>query len=524
MRRNEVFYILLILVMGIFGDTKAAEKTVTELARDASPAVMLLQIKDANGKEIALGTGFVISPDGLLVTAKHVIKSAAAAEAQAGNRGVFQVVGVCGVDDANDLALLKLEASNLKFLELASTETVQAGEKVVVIGSPHGLDGTVTDGIVSAIRDEVGIGKRLQITAAISPGSSGSPVLNSDGKVIGVASFYLKESQALNFAIPAELAACLEKTYRKLSTEESNDAMWGDKPVYPGVKPLPGTIVTPIQHPNHFDELTASAEWEPYFQASIAKDKQKTLKAAQALAKTHPKNPLAYLFLGGSLQNVGFLQEATNTIEAGLKLDNKSASLWTALGNIQKARWLNQEKEFRERMVTSFHNAILCDPESAVAWYELADALRYMGNKNYEALDAINNALKIDSQNKPFLWMKGRLLLSVDANKEAYNIFKVLVDTNPSDASNWEGFGLAARKSEQDIEAEKAARKAVDMDPNSIDGWAVLIDIYETCGRKRELAALWKEIRERRPTFEWAIKVNLASLQKSRSKEKSPRQ
>ena len=518
MRRIDAFWILATLMFGALNGL-AAEKTVAELARNASPSVMVLHIKDSTGKEIAVGTGFVISPDGLLVTARHVIKSAATAEAQAADRGVFRVVGLCGSDDANDLALLKLDASNLKCLEMTSTDGVQAGEKVVIIGSPLGLDGTVTDGIVSAVRDEAGIGKRLQITAAISPGSSGSPVLNSAGKVVGIASFYLKGGQALNFAIPAELAVQLEKAYRKLSAEESNNTnAWGDKLAWPGVKELPGTKTASIRQPNYWDEILASTEWVDYSQAVGAKDKQKGLKTAQALIKKYPANPLAYGFLGGALTEIGFLREATDTIEAGIKLDNQLAVLWYGLGYAQQSRWLKQEKGFGECAVASFHKAILCDPEYTPAWYGLAYVLQLMGNKNYEAIDAINNALKIDPKNKCYLSMKADLL-SVDSQEEAYRLYKELVDADPTVGANWVGYGLAARKLGHEGEAEKSIRKGVDLDFTRIDGWPVLADIYEKSGRKNEFTALWEEIHERCPSLEGMIRVNFTALQQSRTKQ-----
>jgi tetratricopeptide (TPR) repeat protein len=514
MRRIDAFGILAILIFSTLKGV-AADKTVAELAHDASPAVMVLHIKDSTGKEIAVGTGFVISPDGLLLTARHVIKSAAAAEAQASDRGIFRVVGLCGSDEANDLALLKLDASNLKCLELAATGGVHAGEKVVVIGSPLGLDGTVTDGIVSAVRDETGTGKRLQITAAISHGSSGSPVLNSEGKVIGIASFYLKDSQALNFAIPADLAARLEKEYRKLSAEESNRSnKFGDQLASPGIQPLPGTIAPPHNQTDYVKEIGNSAESEAYAKAVGAKDAQKKLITCQAIVKKYPNNPFAYALLGSALIDVGFLQEATDTIEAGLKLDNQSAILWATLGSSQEARWFKQERGFGERAAASFHRAILCDPEYAQAWYELANLLRLMGNKDSEALDAINNAIKIDSKNKGFLWLKGHLLLSADSNKEAYKLFKMLTDTYPSEASNWEGYGIAARKIGFNTEAENAARKAIDICDSCLDGWAVLADIYEASGRKRELASLWKEVDVKRPELRPMIQANLAALKK----------
>lgn len=175
------------------------------LAKETRPAVYLLVLQDEDGKTIGSGTGFLVSPDGLLVTNHHVIAEAKSLIAKAENGGLFPVVHVVGTDLANDLALLQIEGKNLSFLSLAPEGSAEAGTRIAVIGSPLGLEGTLTEGIVSA-RRRLLKEKRdvLQISAPISQGSSGSPVLDSQGRVVGIASFLLQDGQSLNFASPSE--------------------------------------------------------------------------------------------------------------------------------------------------------------------------------------------------------------------------------------------------------------------------------------------------------------------------------
>ena len=164
---------------------------------------MLVIVSDANGKKIATGTGFLVSSDGKLITNHHVIENAASAVARAENGGQFTVEGVLADDPKNDLVLLKLKGKDLPFLTLGNSDKIEVGTRIAVIGSPLGLEGTLSEGIVSAVRDLLGEQRILQVTAAISPGSSGSPVLKADGDVIGVAMALLREGQSLNFAVPA---------------------------------------------------------------------------------------------------------------------------------------------------------------------------------------------------------------------------------------------------------------------------------------------------------------------------------
>jgi len=175
------------------------------LAKKARPAVMLLVVSDASGKEIATGTGFLISSDGKLITNHHVIEKGATALAKAENGGTFAVVGVLADDATQDVVLLRIEAKSILSLELGSSEGVEPGARIAVIGSPLGLEGSLSEGIVSAVRELPDKSRVLQITAAVSPGSSGSPVLNAKGEVIGVASAQVVEGQSLNFAVPVEV-------------------------------------------------------------------------------------------------------------------------------------------------------------------------------------------------------------------------------------------------------------------------------------------------------------------------------
>jgi putative serine protease PepD len=182
-----------------------------DLARKSRDSVVLLEIYEIGGRQIAAGTGFFV--DGhRLVTNWHVVEHAALVEAVLASEERIEVVGLVAKDEVNDLAILEVEGGPYPALSLADTAGVEAGERVVVLGNPLGsLTGSLSDGIVSAVRAD-GLADKvagapdaplLQITAAISPGSSGSPVMDLEGRVLGVAVSQVVLGQNLNFAVPA---------------------------------------------------------------------------------------------------------------------------------------------------------------------------------------------------------------------------------------------------------------------------------------------------------------------------------
>jgi S1-C subfamily serine protease len=130
-----------------------------------------------------------------------VIERAAAVRIKLPAGGEFAATGIVALKPDLDLAVLRVEAQGVPVVALGDSDAVQVGERVVAIGSPMGLQNTVSDGLVSAIREKAGQ-KVFQITAPVSPGSSGGPLFNAKGQVIGITFASVTEGQNLNFAIP----------------------------------------------------------------------------------------------------------------------------------------------------------------------------------------------------------------------------------------------------------------------------------------------------------------------------------
>ncbi|HEV7783899.1 MAG TPA: S1C family serine protease [Thermoanaerobaculia bacterium] len=196
-----------LVVLALAGSLGAVD--LKELNHRARGSVVLLKNLDAGGQEVAEGTGFVI-PGGYILTNHHVVEGASRMQAVLPDKSVLELPGILAQDSAHDLAILKAPAHHLAPLPLVRPGPTEPGERVVVLGNPLGFSSTLSDGIVSAYREH-GMdedpdfikGPLLQITAPISEGSSGSPVMNLNGEVVGVAVAFYDGGQSLNFAVPA---------------------------------------------------------------------------------------------------------------------------------------------------------------------------------------------------------------------------------------------------------------------------------------------------------------------------------
>jgi len=182
----------------------AAQGAVTprQIAARAHAALLMIRALGANGDTLGLGTGFLVSADGKFVTNYHVIQEAARLSVKLLDGAEYRDVSLVAADPASDLALMQIPgASGLPAMPMGSDAQMEVGDRVFVMGNPLGMGGTFTDGMVSGKRPLEGVAM-LQISAPISPGSSGGPVMNERGEVIGVATMMVMGGQNLNMAVP----------------------------------------------------------------------------------------------------------------------------------------------------------------------------------------------------------------------------------------------------------------------------------------------------------------------------------
>lgn len=193
--------VLIALSLWFSGALAASAETVGDIAKQVFRSTVLLVMEDKNGQPLSHGSGFFIGPN-IIVTNFHVIEGASSGYVKlVGRKEVLEVAGAIAVNSKNDIALLKIKGPSNSPLALGDDGDIAVGDAVYAVGNPLGLEGTFSNGIVSGIR-RFGPDVFIQMTAPISPGSSGGPVVNAKGLVIGVATSTFTEGQNLNFAIP----------------------------------------------------------------------------------------------------------------------------------------------------------------------------------------------------------------------------------------------------------------------------------------------------------------------------------
>jgi len=182
----------------------AQTETLEELAAQATQSVVLIDVRTPSTTR--RGSGFLVDQSGRILTNQHVIRDVQSIRVKLASGDVYDAVRILAVDERRDLAILQIAGFKLPALELGDSDAVRIGTPVVLIGSPMGLENTVTTGIVSGRRQEPEGYQLLQMSAPASRGSSGGPLMTMDGVVVGIASSQMNAGQNLNFALPINYA------------------------------------------------------------------------------------------------------------------------------------------------------------------------------------------------------------------------------------------------------------------------------------------------------------------------------
>ncbi|MEP6946955.1 MAG: trypsin-like peptidase domain-containing protein [Acidobacteriota bacterium] len=368
---------LLALITCLAG-TAAAQDFLPELVKRIKPSAVAIETFDARDNTVARGSGFFIAPD-RVITNRHVIERSARAEIHLLDGKKYPVRGVLAVDGEGDLALLEVDIPAALARPLPIVRAVpQEGESIVVIGNPYGLEGSVTNGIVSAVRDIPGYGRIIQITAPISPGSSGSPVVNMLGQVIGVATLQAAEGQSLNFAVPADRISQLKigevQSLSSLAAENQKNKRSSAERFYSqGLAQLArddfARALSYFEKAAEADLNYAEAWYQAGYCYGVLGRHADSLRATRQASRLRPDWVEAYVNIGASSYALGQYKEAVDAYRQALKLDENNAETQYSLGlTFNKLGRTDEE-------ILAYRRVIALKPEHANAIEKLGLAL-----------------------------------------------------------------------------------------------------------------------------------------------------
>lgn len=352
--------LLLLTVAILVSKPVLAQESLPQLVRRVKPSVVAIATYDAQGEALMTGSGFFLR-SGQVITNLHVIRGAVRCEVKTldGKGKVFPVVGVLAVDDEGDLAMLSVDmpgdsSGRSRSSELAST-LPDEGEQIFVIGNPLKLEGSVTSGIVSAVREVPNVGKIVQITAPISHGNSGSPVFNMKGEVVGVVTVKVTNGQNINLAIGAGRVEQLRPGQLRMlaslpARERHND-------------------VAESSYRNGLDSL-----WLGNYDNAIG--------FFETAANRNPRRADAWVQVGYCKVKQGKSAEAIRAYQQALQLKPNSEEIHNKLGDAYYYAGRMNEA------IASYNRAATLRPDNAEAHYNLAVAYFETGNERLASAEA----------------------------------------------------------------------------------------------------------------------------------------
>lgn len=220
MREIKHHFLLIIFFILLLLNSYSLSQNVSDIVERFGKAVVLIASVNREEGKIGQGSGFIVDSGGIILTNYHVIQGSYPAVVKLMNGDIYDDISIIDFNKRRDIAVIKIKGWNLPTVNLGNSDKTEIGERIVVIGNPKGLENTVSDGLISGVR-ETGLGYKMnQISAPISEGSSGSPIFNLKGEVIGIATSSLIDGQNLNFSIPINYARGVISKNVKMSLEE----------------------------------------------------------------------------------------------------------------------------------------------------------------------------------------------------------------------------------------------------------------------------------------------------------------
>jgi len=437
---RKIAFLFACLLLTIPCGTKA-DVNLAELVKEIQPAVVTVTTYDEQKNLLGQGSGFFVDKQGHLITNYHILKEVDSALVKTSEGKQYPVKMVVAVSQEADLIKLSVDIPEeaVKFAQVTNT-VPEVAERVLVIGSPLGLEQTVSEGTVSAVREIPTIGKIFQISAPISPDSSGAPVVNMKGQVTGVATFLSIERQNLNFVVSGEQVLALKSEKKARTLAEWTSSVSKNQ-----------TISANILYENSLRFLGVG-EYEKaldYLKKSIEDENAKNFAEACFYAG------YCYGVLGRWQEAIEAFKQAIHIKPELVEAHNYLGIAYGALGRYQEA-------------IDAYKKAIQVKPDYAPTYNKLAVAYGNLGLWQ-EALEACNQAISINPDYVEAYNNLGAVYGKLGQWQQAIDTLKQAVSIKPDYHETYNYLGMAYAVLGQWQEALEAWKQAIHCKPDYVE-------------------------------------------------------
>jgi tetratricopeptide (TPR) repeat protein len=424
-----------------------AETDLTELVKSIQPAVATVVAYDVNRNVANLGTGFFLNKDGHLITNHHVLVGKFGAEIRTSDGKTYPIKAIISENQGSDLIKVKVDIppEKVHWLEV-SAEPPPVAQHVVVVGSPMGLEQSVSDGIVSSVREIPGLGTFYQMSAPISPGSSGSPVVNMEGKVVGVATFQFLQGQNLNFAISGNSILDLktDKPGQSLSewtfNQSNQKAQLAEKLCRKGFSfSIDGQDQKALQYFKMATENdpNSTKAWYGLGYCYAGKNSHSdAIKAYKQAIRTNSTNEIPHFHLGNYYHKIGRYDEALETFKQVVSINPEFEAAYFNMGIIYiEAGRFDEGKE-------AFQNVVRINPQAKSAYYNIGVTCTKLGRYE-QAVGAYKKAIDIQPAFTAALFNLGVVYGELGNIQDEMEAYKKALRVNPDFAPAHYAIGQA---------------------------------------------------------------------------------
>lgn len=462
MLRNRFFRLMVVVsALGIGACSTAPEpsrqgpRSLKDLVAPVQKSVVTVINYDVKGKVSSIGSGFFISKSGVLLTNFHVMEGAYKAEIKTLDGKQYPVSTVLAKSQLIDLIKVRIDIPSDQVTPVdLSREAPTVADSVFVVGSPMGLEQTVSEGIISAIRDMPAGGKILQLTAPISRGSSGGPVLNRNGEAIGVVTFQASRGQNLNFAISIDVLEMLSDEASQLSIAE-----W--------------TIRNSKQGP-----ALAAALCGQGSRLTIQGEYEEALTYFKKAAETNPEDPDAWYGLGSCYVGLDQPDDAVAAYKRPIEQDPDNAIAHFVLAMYYKT--IGQY----EKVIPSLLEVVRIDPPNVRAQFELGRAYGAL-DRTQEQIATFNEILGNHPEHIPTLLDLGATLGKIGRLDEAMSMFTRAGGLEPDNELIFYNIGVTYNRMQEPDAAIRAYILAIRANPRMTAAHFNLGLTYLNQGRRK---------------------------------------